>query len=87
MSLDNLPIRIHCEDMDETIAALTERAIQVAQRNERVNTKIKPKSFFGGVIIGGEKRETGKREIGKKGSGAVRVIGKRQIGKAVARGG
>ena len=47
--------------MDETIAALTERAIQVAQRNERVNTKIKLKGFFGGVIIGGEKREIGKR--------------------------
>ena len=57
MLLDNLPIRIHRVDTDETIAALTERAIQVAQRNERVNTKIKPKSFFGGVIIGGEKRE------------------------------
>ena len=78
MSLDNLPIRIHCEDTDESIAALTERAIQVAQRNERVNTKIKLKGFLGGVIIGGEKRETGKREIGKgcRPRWAMRQIGK-----------
>ena len=81
MSLDNLPIQIYCEDTDETIAALTERTIQVAQRNERVNTKIKPKGFFGGVIIGGEKRETGKRQIGK---GCRPRWALRQIGKGAA---